>query len=422
MSTYLLPFLALLEKMAVIVAAAFILSAARPFQNIVLKQASWLRRAVIVVVFSLISIWGSHLGLEILGRQANNRAVGILVAGLIGGPLVGPLVGLLGGAYFAYLLQPDPGIAPMLVLASVTDGLLSGLWGTRHRASQMRPALAFLVAMGVQAAHLGLVGVLLLLSDSPFLEQPVEMHLGLLPELLENAMGVALFVAVVRTSLRLRETEMALGRQETTAARARFQALQAQIRPHFLFNALSTISYLVRTEPEKARKLLGRLAGIYRYLLHSMDRPVCLAKEVEQVQSYLEIEMARFGERLQVTIEIPEELGDAQVPHLLLQPLVENAVKHGIAPLPEGGRVLVRASAEGQELFLQVQDDGVGYDGRVRGTGLSNVAQRVVMLGRGRGSLRIEGGAGEGTLVRIRIPLIRSGEGLEPGGGQERSK
>ncbi|MDY0059679.1 MAG: histidine kinase [Myxococcota bacterium] len=406
MATLLTQFLLLLEKMAVIVAAAFLLSAARPFQTLVLGRRSWLRGLLIVVLFAGISIWGSHLGLEIMGFQANNRAVGILVAGLLGGPWVGTIVGLLGGSYFVFIRPPAEGLAPILVLVSTLDGLLAGLWAARRRASGTAPWLAFLVALGVQGIHLLVAGGLVILLDHPLVHQPFASHLGLLPELLENSFAVGLFVGIVRTALRLREAEIALSRQQAAAAQARLQALQAQIRPHFLFNALTTISYLVRTDPEQARALLGKLAALYRHLLRTADLPVPLGEEVEQVRRYLEIERARFGERLRVDFAIAPEVQQARVPSLLLQPLVENAVKHGISPRPQGGQIWVTARQEGSWLVLEVADDGVGYDGSRPGTGLTNVAQRVAALGPAAESFTVQGGPGQGTRVCLRLPLL----------------
>ncbi len=406
MSTYLLLFFGLLEKVAVIVVVAFVLATARPFQSLVLRQATWLRQVAVVVIFALVSVWGSHLGFEVLGVPVNNRAVGILVAGLLGGPAVGLAVGLVGGAYFAFLIAPDSSLAPYLLLASALDGLLSGLLGRRLRASRMRVRQALGAALAVQLAHLAVVGLLLLPRDSAALLVPQRTHLALLAELLQNALGVALFVGIVRTSLQLRETEVALSRQAAATTRARLQALQAQIRPHFLFNTLNTIAALIRSDPKRARSLVSKLANLYRQLLRPIERPVPLGDELAQVQAYLEIEHARFGERLRVAVDVPTELRSCRVPPLVLQPLVENAIKHGLASLPEGGTVLVEARQQGPELLLRVSDDGVGYDDQPFGTGLSNVAERLALLpGERRATLTL--GAreqGRGTSAEIRLP------------------
>lgn len=412
MSTYLLLFFGLLEKVAVIVAAAFVLATARPFQTLVLRQASWLRQVVIFAIFALVSVWGSHLGFEVLGVPINNRAVGILVAGLLGGPVVGLGVGLVGGAYFAFLIAPDSSLAPYLLLASALDGLLSGLLGRRWRASRMRIGRALGVALTVQLAHLAAVGLLLLPRDSAAVLVPQRTHLALLAELLQNSLAVALFVSIVRTSLKLRETEVALSRQEAATSRARLQALQAQIRPHFLFNTLNTIAALIRSDPPRARSLVGKLADLYRHLLRPIERPVPLRVELEQVQRYLEIEHARFGERLAVEVDVPADLWSCPVPPLVLQPLVENAIKHGLAPLPQGGTVRVQARSEGGRLLLSVHDDGVGYAGQPHGTGLSNVAERLSLLP-GEPPATLELGvhaSGQGTSAVLCLPLVAPAE------------
>ncbi len=396
--------LALGEKLAVLASMAFLLAALRPFQTLVLRQASWARTAAIIGIFSVISIWGSHMGLQVMGLQANNRAVGILVAGLLGGPLVGPLVGLVGGGYFALLRSPQPELAPFLMLASVLDGGLAGLWGARRRASQMSPLLALGVALGVQLVHLAVVAGALLVF-APALLRPPAAYQGLVSELVVNSGAVALFVAIVRTSLRLREAELALSRAEAARSQARLQALQAQIRPHFLFNALTTISYLVRTDPAQARLLLQHLASLYRHLLVPLDRPSTLGAELEHVERYLVIERARFGERLRFSLAVPDELRELPLPGLLLQPLVENAIKHGLSPRPEGGQVTLQARLQGKRLVLEVSDDGQGYQGQPHGTGLANVDERVRMLGDGGGQLELHARPGGGTVARLWIPV-----------------
>jgi two-component system LytT family sensor kinase len=191
-------------------------------------------------------------------------------------------------------------------------------------------------------------------------------------------------------------------------------ALRAQINPHFLFNALTTIGYLIQTAPPRALATLLRLTALLRSVLRSEGEFTTLGRELELVESYLDIEHARFEQRLHVRIDVPAALRSLRVPPLVLQPLVENAVKHGIAPLVRGGDVTVTArldtAAETRALVLVVHDTGVGVSqvdlraGRAIGVGLSNVERRLACQYADAASLSIESAPGAGTTVEIRMP------------------
>jgi two-component system, LytTR family, sensor kinase len=198
------------------------------------------------------------------------------------------------------------------------------------------------------------------------------------------------------------------------ATEAELRALRAQINPHFLFNALTTIGYLIQTAPPRALSTLMRLTALLRSVLRSEGESTTLGKELELIESYLEIEHARFEQRLRVRIDVPAALRSLRVPPLLLQPLVENAVKHGIAPLVRGGVVTVTARTEPSGdtlvLALEVHDTGLGVGtaklraGRANGVGLSNVERRLACQYGDAASLSIESVAGSGTTVRILMP------------------
>lgn len=200
--------------------------------------------------------------------------------------------------------------------------------------------------------------------------------------------------------------EAALAR---TAAEAELKALRGQVDAHFLFNTLNAIAELVATEPAKAEAMTERLADIFRYTLSRQDHATStLAEELEFVGKYLAIEQVRFGERLAVEMSAEPGLEDCAVPSLILQPLVENAVRHGLAPKREGGRITVTAARAGGDLELRVADDGVGLarvTSRRPGVGLANVRARLQAL-YGAGG-RMEVGAGEdgrGAVVRLWLP------------------
>lgn len=209
------------------------------------------------------------------------------------------------------------------------------------------------------------------------------------------------------------------------ATEAQLRALRAQINPHFLFNSLTTIGYLVQSAPERALETLMRLTSLLRGLLSASGEFVTLGEELKLIASYLDIERARFEDRLRVSVDVPQSLLGVRLPSLLLQPLVENAIKHGIAPSRFGGEVHISASLEPPPegeggsrsgvLHVVVSDTGAGASeialarGRRQGVGLSNVEQRLKHYGGHAASLRIESTAGGGTTVQLRIPVTHHG-------------
>ena len=194
--------------------------------------------------------------------------------------------------------------------------------------------------------------------------------------------------------------------QKSLLVTSELKLVQAQINPHFLFNALNTVASVIRTDPSKARDLVLHLSNYFRKNLKRSGELATLRDELDHVQSYLEIEKARFADRLRVDIAIDESLLDIWVPTFTLQPLVENAIKHGLSHVLEGGSIGVRAEAREGTLFLVVEDNAGTYDDAANGDGLGMgiVDKRIKNLyGDGFG-LTVECRAGEWTRVSIRLP------------------
>jgi signal transduction histidine kinase len=196
------------------------------------------------------------------------------------------------------------------------------------------------------------------------------------------------------------------------AATAQLAALRAQINPHFLFNSLNSIAQLTRVDPEKAEACVERLAEIFRYLLHRAEQEfVPLAEELQMTRAYLDIERARFDERLRVETRVDPESLRSLIPNLILQPLVENALKHGLARKLGVGTVSIDATMDGELLTLTVGDDGLGMPERVlhevydRGVGLRNLRERLERLYGPEHLPVIESVPGRGTVVRLRLPV-----------------
>lgn len=207
-----------------------------------------------------------------------------------------------------------------------------------------------------------------------------------------------------------KDRELKASRLEASLAQARLEVLKTQIHPHFLFNALNGIAALVTTDPTAAELMIERLSGLLRATLKS-DGPaeIPLRDEIQTLSLFLDIEEARFKDRLAFNIELDQGTEDALVPAFLLQPLVENAVRHGIAPLRNGGTVDVRARREGDRLTLEIADDGPGFPGDPaasmnRGLGLGNTRARLELLYGAAGVLKMENPAGGGARVEIRLP------------------
>jgi two-component system, LytTR family, sensor kinase len=212
-----------------------------------------------------------------------------------------------------------------------------------------------------------------------------------------------------RYARELREQEI-----KKLASEAELRALRAQINPHFLFNALTTIGYLIQTVPPRALDTLMRLTSLLRGVLRSEGELTTLGHELELVEAYLDIERARFEHRLRVRIDVPDALKVLRIPQLLLQPIVENAVKHGIAPQLRGGAVLVSARLDltvpNSTLVLVVHDSGPGVTakeldrGRAEGVGLTNIERRLACHYGSAARLSIGSDPGAGTTVEIRLP------------------
>lgn len=237
------------------------------------------------------------------------------------------------------------------------------------------------------------------------------------PDLTRLALGMGQILSL--------QVELAeLDHQANLVTEAKLDALQAQINPHFFFNVLNTIIATSRSNPNRARRLLIHLSEFFRKALKSKSTLISLNDEMEFVNNYLVLEKARFGKKLKIRTEIPRNLMDAEVPRLSIQPLVENAVKHGITPKLTSGTVLIRVykieKANGVvELLIEVIDDGMGIEkdrlkdvllpgvGSGNGVGLANVHARLQGLYGEEYGLQIHSEPGEGTTVNMRLPYSR---------------
>ncbi len=314
----------------------------------------------------------------------------------------------------------------------VTCGVLAGVVLRRWLRSTYGAFPAFLarlfgvgiVLLGTLLAVLGTLGLHSITYLAPRLSEISSLVI------LAALLGVGL-VALSWTHGRYgREVSEAREREAAMleeALRARLRALQAQVNPHFLFNALNSLAELVHEDADAAEGLVEDLAHLMRYSLRSSaETRVTLAQELEATERYLRVERARLGERLRVERDVADGLADTPVPGLVLQPVVENAVRHAIASRPEGGTVRIRVAPEGADgVRITVEDDGAGLPEEVarelrepraesgaaegRGTGgagggLANVARRLELVYRGAARLDVGRGALGGTRIEMRLP------------------
>ena len=217
-----------------------------------------------------------------------------------------------------------------------------------------------------------------------------------------------------------------LDASRTALAEAELRSLRAQISPHFIYNALTAIASFIHTDPPRARELVLEFADFTRYSFRRQGEFTTLAEELRSIHSYLELERARFGDRLQVTLRIAPETLATVIPFLSVQPIVENAVRHGLEPGEGGGTIRIEARDDATHTEITVDDDGVGMDPEAlrellstaadgAHVGIRNVDTRLRQLYGSDGGLVVETGTGAGTLVRMRIPKSQPHHELDAG-------
>ena len=210
--------------------------------------------------------------------------------------------------------------------------------------------------------------------------------------------------------------EHRLQEQEKLLLAAKIEALANQINPHFLFNTLTSITSLIRTQPDTARMLITKLSGLLRRLLRATDHFVTLREELESIDEYLDIEVVRFGPQLKVVKQISPATLDVIVPSMLLQPLIENSIKHGLSRKVGGGRITIRSAMHNGHAIIEVHDDGLGMtEERLErafagGIGLSNVNERLRTIYGASYQIKLTSVPGQGTCARLEIPELTMAE------------
>jgi two-component system LytT family sensor kinase len=284
-----------------------------------------------------------------------------------------------------------------------------------HHSDSLRARLPLANAeMLVPVTSEGRVTHVLVLSPGPARPRLVSLDLNFLRAVASQFGSRLDAVHREREAIERQSREAVLLQQ---VAEAELRALRAQINPHFLFNSLNTVADLIVRDPKRAEAMTLRLASVFRHVLaHSSRSMTTIREEVEFLRTYLYIEEARFGDRLRVTIDVTADAAAQPIPSLILQPLVENAMKHGLGPKPGRGNIWISAHLEGDQVCVKIEDDGMGLRSGPAGEpnechGLTNVAARLRALYGDSASVKLDPRERGGASVTLRIPV---GEVLNP--------
>jgi two-component system LytT family sensor kinase len=415
----------LVVKLAVMAALATMLVRYRRFRHILIfERRAWPDRLTFALSLGIPLTAGVAARLLLNYNAADLTLEGSFLAGLIAGPYAGALVGVMVG--MPPLGAGEWGALPFAVGCGFAAGGLrelcpkESIWhfspfvftGLHRRAWQMIRSVQvdwqvvlLLVPVALELLRQGVGArwnhrLFSLYGGAP--DSPWMMFVVLLATVLCVATPIKIWNNA-RIEHRLQE-------QEKLLLAAKIEALANQISPHFLFNTLTSISSLIRTQPDTARMLILKLSGLLRRLMRSTDHFVTLREELESIDEYLDIEVIRFGPQLKVVKQIAAQTLDVIVPSMILQPLVENSIKHGLQRKVGGGRITIRTAVRDGHTIIEVDDDGVGMTeerlGQALGDGigLSNVNERLRTIYGANYHLKLTSVPGKGTCASVAIP------------------
>lgn len=425
----------LLVKLGVVASLASILVRSRGVKRMLLREMRTLRQQL------KLSLWFAMVfGAGIATRVGTNNAYkavdlgleGCLLSGILGGYFTGLLSGVLisipamvKGEYLTMPLLAGLGVFGGLIRDCATD--TEDIWSfspfidlnvyrlLRGGPDRRRTVFHICFFAAILAAEFLRQSLAAVFNDELLFHLPPgETPLAIVAVYATTLFAVALPLKIWNNA----RNELKLEEQRRSLIEARLDALTRQINPHFLFNTLNSVSSLIRTNPQQARLVIYRLSNILRRLLRRTENFCAVREELAFIDDYLAIEVTRFGDKLQVQKEIDPETLDMQLPSMLLQPLVENSIKHGLSSKIEGGTIIVRIRRVERGLHARLQvvvaDDGVGIpEPRLatlleQGIGVSNVSERLNVLFGSGSSMRIESRPGEGTRIEIEVPELRA--------------
>lgn len=391
----------MLERMALMTVFVYIILKTNVMKHLVKDTYNQKDKMIIVFVFSALAILGTYFGININDNSlANSRPIGAIVAGYLGGPSVGIIVGSISGLH-RYSLGGFTAFA--CALSTVAEGAIGGGFRVLFNKRGISPVIAGLSALSAEITQM--IIILILSRD---LNAAIELEKNIaLSMIVINSIGVFLIVTVIESSKRLVDGEVKLIKLKEENKIAELKALKAQIEPHFLFNSLNVISAYCRTDGEKAREIILELSNYFRSVLEIEGDFSTLEKELILIKSYVAIEQARFLNRLLVEFSVDEKLLNVKFPILLLQPIVENSIKHGILKKIDGGIVSILIRDNNDEVYINISDNGVGFENTEKsvstGIGLKNVNNRLKLLYGDKYKLNIVS-SNDGSSISFYIP------------------
>jgi two-component system LytT family sensor kinase len=416
----------LLVRLGVAAAVASALARSRTFQRLLFAEHRGRYQTVGLLAFFLVpltlGVWLRLIVQNFLAADISFETVILL------GLLVGPTWAMLGG-----IVLSAPAVYHHEYLALPFDALLGVAAGILGRFVEKEEIWGFTPFVDLSLYRWVRRNIRQPRLDRQFLMLGVIVMFEVIRELLARTYPGRIFALVTNSwSLRILvwlaapvvvgialkvwnalRLELKLEEQKHLLLEARLDALQRQINPHFLFNTLNSIASLVRSKPELAREMTVKLANILRALLKDHDTYVPFSHELSFTDDYLDIEVVRFGaDKLRVEKDIDPRTLDALVPSILLQPLIENSIKHGLEPRIHGGTVTLRSRLQGDRVSIEVADDGVGITARPEtslsrggnGIGMQNVRERLEVLYGRQARFTVVSNPGRGTLVSIELP------------------
>jgi two-component system LytT family sensor kinase len=436
-------YLTLLVKLAAMAAIASIVARSSTFQSMLMRETRTLsQRAVLALCLGL--VFAASVAVRIAGPQSAYQAAdlgleGSLIAGLLGGYVTGLLSGIL--ISLPTFFHHEYLTLPLLASVGVLGGLLRDLAPTPEEVWRFSPypdvniyrffkekhdhwrtgfqLIFFAAVLCAEALRQGLgdlfrrnapYGSLLFRLKPTSSDEPGH-SLAIAAIYATTLFAVAIPLKIWNNT----RNEKKLEEQERLLVEARLAALTSQINPHFLFNTLNSVSSLIRTNPNQARVMVVKLSKVLRRLLRKHENFSHLRDELNFIEDYLSIEVIRFGDKLRYETDVAANTLDMLVPSMVLQPLVENSIKHGLSGKVAGGTIRIRTHRTETRLHILVEDDGVGISEEKLGTllehggiGVSNVNERLKVLFGAEYRMWIESQPGSGTRVQIEVPELET--------------
>ena len=424
----------LLVRVAVIASMASILLRWSFAKRMLMRERRTLRQRVeLGLLFGATFAAGTIVRIVLKYDAAELALEGAFVSGLVGGYVTGLVSGGLMALPAAFLTPQHEWLAiPLLVGVGALGGVLRDIAPSDEEIWRFSPFFPFTISNWVRRLPSPESAFQMLLLFAcvaiEFLRQSVAQafeHREWLFAMFKSTDDLSSFtlvavyfstVACIGLTLKVWDhsrNEWKLEEQQRLLMQARLRNLSSQINPHFLFNTLNSVASLIRSDREMARELIVKLSAILRRLMRGQESLAPLRDELKFIENYLEIEKVRFGDKLTVHEELDPATLDKLVPSMMLQPLVENSIKHGLGPKVEGGTIWLRSAQRGGRLQIEVADNGVGIPEDVlpvvfqAGIGIGNVHERLSVLFGNDFQMTIENRSGGGTRIRIQIPELR---------------